>query len=65
VKRPGPAGRPPPGPAMLVPEFCYLTGEYFENPLKWFEEWRFLSCDVSGCTAFFFSHPHLLILFNT
>ncbi|KAG1974044.1 piwi-like protein 1 [Pimephales promelas] len=26
VKRPGPAGRPPPGPAMLVPEFCYLTG---------------------------------------
>uniref|UniRef100_A0A8C1NKG0 Piwi-like RNA-mediated gene silencing 1 n=1 Tax=Cyprinus carpio TaxID=7962 RepID=A0A8C1NKG0_CYPCA len=26
VKRLGPSGRPPPGPAMLVPEFCYLTG---------------------------------------
>ncbi|XP_056586040.1 piwi-like protein 1 [Triplophysa dalaica] len=26
VKRLGPAGRPPPGPALLVPEFCYLTG---------------------------------------
>ncbi|XP_051950414.1 piwi-like protein 1 isoform X2 [Xyrauchen texanus] len=26
VKRLGPAGRPPPGPAMLIPEFCYLTG---------------------------------------
>ncbi|KTF80228.1 hypothetical protein cypCar_00023465 [Cyprinus carpio] len=25
VKRLGPSGRPPPGPAMLVPEFCYLT----------------------------------------
>ncbi|KAM3867907.1 piwi-like protein 1 [Diretmus argenteus] len=26
VKRRGPAGAPPPGPAMLIPEFCYLTG---------------------------------------
>uniref|UniRef100_A0A8C9W4Y1 Piwi-like RNA-mediated gene silencing 1 n=1 Tax=Scleropages formosus TaxID=113540 RepID=A0A8C9W4Y1_SCLFO len=26
VKRLGPSGKPPPGPAMLVPEFCYLTG---------------------------------------
>uniref|UniRef100_A0A8C5BZH4 Piwi like RNA-mediated silencing 1 n=1 Tax=Gadus morhua TaxID=8049 RepID=A0A8C5BZH4_GADMO len=26
VKRLGPAGPAPPGPAMLVPEFCYLTG---------------------------------------
>ncbi|KAJ8379922.1 hypothetical protein SKAU_G00007000 [Synaphobranchus kaupii] len=26
VKRLGPAGAPPPGPAMLVPELCYLTG---------------------------------------
>uniref|UniRef100_A0AAY4CX19 Piwi-like 1 n=2 Tax=Denticeps clupeoides TaxID=299321 RepID=A0AAY4CX19_9TELE len=26
VKRVGAAGGPPPGPAMLVPEFCYLTG---------------------------------------
>ncbi|KAK0153788.1 Piwi-like protein 1 [Merluccius polli] len=26
VKRLGPAGAAPPGPAMLVPEFCYLTG---------------------------------------
>ncbi|XP_059194229.1 piwi-like protein 1 [Centropristis striata] len=26
VKRMGPAGGPPPGPAMLVPELCYLTG---------------------------------------
>ncbi|XP_069038322.1 piwi-like protein 1 [Lepisosteus oculatus] len=26
IKRLGPAGAPPPGPAMLVPEFCYLTG---------------------------------------
>nr|XP_046242705.1 piwi-like protein 1 [Scatophagus argus]XP_046242706.1 piwi-like protein 1 [Scatophagus argus]XP_046242707.1 piwi-like protein 1 [Scatophagus argus] len=26
VKRMGPAGAPPPGPAMLVPELCYLTG---------------------------------------
>uniref|UniRef100_A0A8C1WYV3 Piwi-like RNA-mediated gene silencing 1 n=1 Tax=Cyprinus carpio TaxID=7962 RepID=A0A8C1WYV3_CYPCA len=26
VKRLGPSGLPPPGPAMLVPEFCYLTG---------------------------------------
>ncbi|XP_051508988.1 piwi-like protein 1 [Myxocyprinus asiaticus] len=26
VKRLGPTSRPPPGPAMLVPEFCYLTG---------------------------------------
>lgn len=29
VKRLGPAGRPPPGPAMLIPEFCYLTGNSF------------------------------------
>lgn len=27
VKKLGPAGRPPPGPALLVPELCYLTGE--------------------------------------
>uniref|UniRef100_A0A8C5BEE2 Piwi like RNA-mediated silencing 1 n=1 Tax=Gadus morhua TaxID=8049 RepID=A0A8C5BEE2_GADMO len=27
VKRLGPAGPAPPGPAMLVPEFCYLTGQ--------------------------------------
>uniref|UniRef100_A0AAR2L0G1 Piwi domain-containing protein n=1 Tax=Pygocentrus nattereri TaxID=42514 RepID=A0AAR2L0G1_PYGNA len=26
VRRMGPAGAPPPGPALLVPEFCYLTG---------------------------------------
>ncbi|XP_030629502.1 piwi-like protein 1 isoform X2 [Chanos chanos] len=26
VKKLGPSGRPPPGPAMLVPELCYLTG---------------------------------------
>ncbi|XP_035247058.1 piwi-like protein 1 [Anguilla anguilla] len=26
VKKLGPAGAPPPGPALLVPEFCYLTG---------------------------------------
>ncbi|GAA6087858.1 piwi-like protein 1 isoform X1 [Tachysurus ichikawai] len=26
VKRMGPSGAPPPGPALLVPEFCYLTG---------------------------------------
>uniref|UniRef100_A0AAY5L230 Piwi-like protein 1 n=1 Tax=Esox lucius TaxID=8010 RepID=A0AAY5L230_ESOLU len=26
VKKAGPSGRPPPGPALLVPEFCYLTG---------------------------------------
>ncbi|KAI7797911.1 piwi-like protein 1 [Triplophysa rosa] len=26
VKRLGPSGRPPPGPALLIPEFCYLTG---------------------------------------
>ncbi|XP_056138266.1 piwi-like protein 1 isoform X3 [Lampris incognitus] len=26
VKRMGPSGQPPPGPAMLIPEFCYLTG---------------------------------------
>uniref|UniRef100_A0AAY4B2B8 Piwi-like protein 1 n=1 Tax=Denticeps clupeoides TaxID=299321 RepID=A0AAY4B2B8_9TELE len=26
LKRLGPSGAPPPGPAMLVPEFCYLTG---------------------------------------
>lgn len=26
VKRMGPAGAPPPGPAMLIPELCYLTG---------------------------------------
>ncbi|XP_071783920.1 piwi-like protein 1 isoform X6 [Centroberyx gerrardi] len=26
VKRMGPSGGPPPGPAMLIPEFCYLTG---------------------------------------
>ncbi|KAM9743859.1 piwi-like protein 1 isoform 1-T4 [Menidia menidia] len=26
VKKMGPAGGPPPGPAMLVPELCYLTG---------------------------------------
>ncbi|KAM3611283.1 uncharacterized protein V6R79_016094 [Siganus canaliculatus] len=26
VKKMGPAGAPPPGPAMLVPELCYLTG---------------------------------------
>ncbi|KAJ0067569.1 hypothetical protein NL108_008577, partial [Boleophthalmus pectinirostris] len=26
VKRLGPAGGPPPGPALLVPELCYLTG---------------------------------------
>ncbi|XP_070689583.1 piwi-like protein 1 [Pempheris klunzingeri] len=26
VKRMGPSGGPPPGPAMLVPELCYLTG---------------------------------------
>uniref|UniRef100_UPI0037E74F43 piwi-like protein 1 isoform X2 n=1 Tax=Semicossyphus pulcher TaxID=241346 RepID=UPI0037E74F43 len=26
VKRMGPAGGPPPGPAMLIPELCYLTG---------------------------------------
>ncbi|KAJ8285840.1 hypothetical protein GJAV_G00031540 [Gymnothorax javanicus] len=26
MKRLGPAGAPPPGPAMLVPELCYLTG---------------------------------------
>ncbi|MBN3296088.1 PIWL1 protein, partial [Amia calva] len=26
IKRMGPSGAPPPGPAMLVPEFCYLTG---------------------------------------
>lgn len=26
VKRLGPSGGPPPGPAMLVPEFCQLTG---------------------------------------
>ena len=27
VKRLGSAGPAPPGPAMLVPEFCYLTGQ--------------------------------------
>uniref|UniRef100_A0AAR2LUV5 Piwi domain-containing protein n=1 Tax=Pygocentrus nattereri TaxID=42514 RepID=A0AAR2LUV5_PYGNA len=27
VRRMGPAGAPPPGPALLVPEFCYLTGQ--------------------------------------
>lgn len=26
VKTKGPAGGPPPGPAMLIPELCYLTG---------------------------------------
>ncbi|KAM7416297.1 hypothetical protein PAMA_018390 [Pampus argenteus] len=26
VKRLGPSGGPPPGPAMLIPELCYLTG---------------------------------------
>ncbi|CAJ1068058.1 piwi-like protein 1 isoform X1 [Xyrichtys novacula] len=26
LKRLGPAGAPPPGPALLIPEFCYLTG---------------------------------------
>eukprot|EP00064_Thunnus_orientalis_P007810 superscaffoldBa00000888_g7832 len=26
VKKLGPAGGPPPGPAMLIPELCYLTG---------------------------------------
>ncbi|KAM7391642.1 hypothetical protein PAMP_022319 [Pampus punctatissimus] len=26
VKRLGPGGGPPPGPAMLIPELCYLTG---------------------------------------
>uniref|UniRef100_A0A8B9HVV6 Piwi-like protein 1 n=1 Tax=Astyanax mexicanus TaxID=7994 RepID=A0A8B9HVV6_ASTMX len=26
VKRMGPSGAPPPGPALLIPEFCYLTG---------------------------------------
>ncbi|KAL0979478.1 hypothetical protein UPYG_G00185620 [Umbra pygmaea] len=26
VKKLGPSGGPPPGPALLVPEFCYLTG---------------------------------------
>uniref|UniRef100_A0AAQ6IHN9 Piwi-like 1 n=1 Tax=Anabas testudineus TaxID=64144 RepID=A0AAQ6IHN9_ANATE len=26
VKRMGPSGAPPPGPAMLIPELCYLTG---------------------------------------
>ncbi|KAI5622106.1 piwi-like protein 1, partial [Silurus asotus] len=26
VRRRGPSGAPPPGPALLVPEFCYLTG---------------------------------------
>uniref|UniRef100_A0A3B5ABU8 Piwi like RNA-mediated gene silencing 1 n=1 Tax=Stegastes partitus TaxID=144197 RepID=A0A3B5ABU8_9TELE len=26
VKKMGPSGGPPPGPAMLVPELCYLTG---------------------------------------
>ncbi|KAJ7994148.1 hypothetical protein DPEC_G00262900 [Dallia pectoralis] len=26
VKKMGPSDRPPPGPALLVPEFCYLTG---------------------------------------
>ncbi|KAJ8408576.1 hypothetical protein AAFF_G00252110, partial [Aldrovandia affinis] len=26
VKKQGPSGAPPPGPAMLVPEFCYMTG---------------------------------------
>ncbi|KAK2859956.1 hypothetical protein Q7C36_004122 [Tachysurus vachellii] len=26
VKRMGPTRAPPPGPALLVPEFCYLTG---------------------------------------
>ncbi|XP_036382657.1 piwi-like protein 1 isoform X3 [Megalops cyprinoides] len=26
VKKRGPAGAPPPGPALLVPELCYLTG---------------------------------------
>uniref|UniRef100_A0A8C5NGN7 Piwi-like protein 1 n=1 Tax=Gouania willdenowi TaxID=441366 RepID=A0A8C5NGN7_GOUWI len=26
VKKMGPAGGPPPGPAMLVPELCHLTG---------------------------------------
>ncbi|KAM3867888.1 piwi-like protein 1 [Diretmus argenteus] len=26
VKRTGPPGAAPPGPAMLIPEFCYLTG---------------------------------------
>ncbi|XP_068616765.1 piwi-like protein 1 isoform X2 [Brachionichthys hirsutus] len=26
LKKLGPAGAPPPGPAMLVPELCYLTG---------------------------------------
>uniref|UniRef100_A0A8B9HXL6 Piwi-like protein 1 n=1 Tax=Astyanax mexicanus TaxID=7994 RepID=A0A8B9HXL6_ASTMX len=25
VKRMGPSGAPPPGPALLIPEFCYLT----------------------------------------
>ncbi|KAM9475833.1 piwi-like protein 1 [Clarias gariepinus] len=26
LKRLGPSGAPPPGPALLIPEFCYLTG---------------------------------------
>lgn len=26
VKKFGPSGGPPPGPAMLIPELCYLTG---------------------------------------
>ncbi|XP_047656361.1 piwi-like protein 1 isoform X2 [Tachysurus fulvidraco] len=26
IKRMGPTGAPPPGPALLIPEFCYLTG---------------------------------------
>ncbi|KAL2092497.1 hypothetical protein ACEWY4_012295 [Coilia grayii] len=26
VKKRGPAGAPPPGPALLIPEFCFLTG---------------------------------------
>ena len=27
VKKLGPSGKAPPGPAMLIPEFCYLTGQ--------------------------------------
>lgn len=39
MKKIGPSGGPPQGPAMLVPEFCYLTGttDYNKTPQMFFK----------------------------
>lgn len=42
VKRLGPAGAPPPGPAMLIPELCYLTG--YHVILSLFTDFNMLTC---------------------